>query len=289
MELSDLRTIVSVVEKGSVSLAAKDLHRVPSGVTTRIRQLEDSLGVPLFAREKMRLQVTHKGRELYAYARRILELVEEAENRVRSGEPGGKFRIGSMDSTAAARLPRPLAALHAAHPRVELELTTGTSRFLYDLLLDNRLDAIFIADPKADERLECLPVFEEELALIAPAGHKPVHEPDDIASGTLLAFKEGCSYRNRLLSWFRSYGLEPARIADLTSYHAIMGGVAAGMGFGVVPDAVLRLFPDRRTLSVTPLEHSLGKVTTELVWRKGVLSATMTALRACLKQARKNW
>ena len=283
MELAELQTIVYVIERGSVSLAAKDLHRVPSGVTTRIQQLEDSLGVPLFVREKMRLHVTHKGKELYKYARRILELVEEAENQVKSEEPGGKFRIGAMESTAAARLPRPLAALHASHPRVELELTTGTSRFLYDLLLDNRLDAIFIADPKNDDRLECLSVFEEQLMLIAPAGHKPVHDPDDIVSGTLLAFKEGCSYRNRLLSWFRSYGLEPAGMAELTSYHAIMGGVAAGMGFGAVPESVLSLFPDKHTLSINPLEHSLGKVATELVWRKGMQSANIASLRACLK------
>ncbi|MDD4702622.1 MAG: LysR substrate-binding domain-containing protein [Desulfovibrio sp.] len=73
----------------------------------------------------------------------------------------------------------------------------------------------------------------------------------------------------------------------MASYHAIVGGVIAGMGVGVVPESVLPLWRSDGTLSVHPLEHPLCKSTTELVWRKGVLSANMAALQECLRGGRR--
>lgn len=282
MDIQDLKTLVAVVEHGSITLAASELNRVPSGLTTRILQLEESLGVQLFLRQKKRLVVTPKGQILCNYANQVLRILEEAERCMRGTEPSGRFRIGTMDSTLASRLPSPLAKLHARHPSVDLELTTGTSRFLYELLLDNRLDAIFISDPPVDDRIEHTPVFKEELVLIAPEGHKPIHQPSDVGHTTVLAFKDGCSYRNRLIRWFQEYDAAPEKIADLTSYHAIMGGAAAGMGVGLVPASVVGLFLKKEALTIHRVAHPLWKAPTVLVWRSGMMSANIAALQECL-------
>ena len=279
MEIHDLHAFVSVVEHGGVTRAAQKLNRVPSGVTTRILQLEDRLGVKLFLREKKRLLLTPQGRTLYEHARRVLDLMSEAERRVKSTEPGGKLRIGAMESTAAVRLPGRLAALHALHAGMELELTTGTSAALYRHLLDNRLDAIFAADVPQDGRVDRVSVFEETLMVIVPAGHGNIRNPADIACRSLLAFADGCSYRERLLRWYRAHGTAPETVVELSSYHAIMAAAAAGMGAGVVPASVLDIFPNRQTLAAFPLEPDLGRVMTELVWRTGMFSANMAALK----------
>ena len=105
MEVSDLRTFMAVMETGSISHAAKALHRVPSGVTARIMLMEEELGIQLFLREKKRLYPTDKAHTLYGYARKILTMMDEAEDRVRGMVPGGKFRIGALESAAAVRLP----------------------------------------------------------------------------------------------------------------------------------------------------------------------------------------
>ncbi|WP_058910359.1 LysR family transcriptional regulator [Entomohabitans teleogrylli] len=283
MDIADLRMLIAVVDNGSITGAARTLNRVPSGVTTRLLQLEATLGVALFLREKRRLVVTPKGRLMYQHARRILEMMREAEQQVTSAEPAGKLRIGAMESTAAVRLPEPLARLHQRYPGLALELTTGTSRWLYEQLLDNQLDAIFAADIGSDEITGRAVAFEEQLVLIAPAAHPPVRDPHDIAGKTLLTFREGCSYRTRFIGWFQSGHLEPGNIVDLASYHAIMGGVAAGMGVGIVPAAVLALFPDKRTLSVHALPPTTGDVTTEIIWRNGMGQANILALQACLR------
>ncbi|WP_241664888.1 LysR substrate-binding domain-containing protein [Pectobacterium polonicum] len=126
-----------------------------------------SLNVALFLREKKRFILTPEGRLLYDYAKRIIELIDEAEYHIRHSIPGGKFRLGALDNMAATRLPAPLAQLHAQNPALELELSTGSSKWMHDALPDNRLDAAFLADAPQDDRLERLAVFEEELCIIA--------------------------------------------------------------------------------------------------------------------------
>jgi DNA-binding transcriptional LysR family regulator len=284
MEIADLKTLISVVEHGSVTQAAKKLNRVPSGITTRILQLEESLGVQLFLREKKRLLVTPQGQELCDYAKRIMNLLDEAETRVKGAEPGGLFRIGAMESTLAARLAEPLAKLHNQYTGLRLELTSGTSHYLYEQLLDNNLDAVFIADPSADDRIECTQIFEEELVIIAPCNHRSILEPTDIARDTILAFKEGCSYRNRFINWFRIYNMKPDRIAELTSYHAILGGVAAGMGIGVVPYSVVELYPQKNTFSIHSFNHGLAKIETVVAWRKGMKTANIIEMIRCVHE-----
>ncbi len=282
MEVSDLRTFMAVMETGSISRAAKNLHRVPSGVTARIMQMEEDLGIPLFLREKKRLLPTARGQTLYTYARRITTLMDEAELCVKGMEPGGRLRIGALESAAAARLPEVLARLHAEYPNMELELVMGTSSSLYGDILENRLDAVFVVDAPSDERLERVEAFNEQLVLIATREHPPIHTPDDIGRKAVLAFQGGCAYRNRLVNWFRAHGWEPQHIVELASYHAIVGGVIAGMGVGMVPASVLELCRTNGMLSVHALEHHLCNAVTELVWRKGMASANVAAICRCL-------
>lgn len=282
MDIADLKTFISIVDSGGITAAAKRLHRVPSSITARIQQLECSLGVQLFLREKKRLLLTREGQSLYNYAQRIVMLVQEAENKIKQDQPGGKFRLGAMDSMAATRLPEPLAALYSQYPDIALDLTTGISRTLYELLLDNQLDAAFIADAPKDDRLERIAVYEEALVLISPANHKPIKKPGDIKDSTVLAFKDGCSYRDRLVSWFHAADIQPMRIAEMSSYHAILGGVSAGMGVATVPTPILSLFPQKNLLRVHRISGAIGKPVTELIWRKGMLSSNITALRKCI-------
>src|SRR5216684_5466839 len=118
MDLSDLRIFSTVVRQGGVTRAAERLHRVQSNVTTRIRQLEEDLGVALFIREGKRLHLAPAGQVLLDYADRLLALADEARMAVQDPRPRGVFRLGAMDSTAAVRLPGPLAEYHRRHPGV---------------------------------------------------------------------------------------------------------------------------------------------------------------------------
>src|SRR5437588_662168 len=113
MDLAGLRIFKAVAETGGITKAAARLHRVPSNVTTRVRQLEESLGTALFHRHKRRLTLSAEGKLLLAYAERLLRLSSEAQAALRSGAPRGTLRLGSLESTAATRLPQVLSPYHA--------------------------------------------------------------------------------------------------------------------------------------------------------------------------------
>src|SRR4051794_31449929 len=89
MDLVALQIFKAVAEAGGITRAAARLHRVQSNITTRVKQLEASLGAQLFLRHRRRLELSPEGRTLLAYAERLLALSAEAQAALRSGAPRG--------------------------------------------------------------------------------------------------------------------------------------------------------------------------------------------------------
>lgn len=277
MDLDDLAIFQAVIREGGITRAAEKLHRVQSNVTTRIRQLEEDLGVPLFVREGKKLIPSPSGRVLADYARRLLDLAAEARAAVADSRPRGRLRVGAMESTAAARLAPILAAFHGRYEGVQLELRTGATSGLVAEVLAGTLDCALVAGPVVDPRLAATPVFEEELVAVAAADHPPVSRAADLRIRTLLTFEPGCAYRQRLESWLASEGLVPERFIELSSYHAMIGCAACGMGVALLPKSLLACLPAATNVSVHPLPSAQARSVTVLVQRAGVPAPAVQA------------
>ncbi|MGT4705792.1 LysR family transcriptional regulator NmoR [Pseudomonas aeruginosa] len=282
MDLSSLEIFRAVAHEASVTRAAQQLQRAQSNVTTRIRQLEEDLGVELFLRDGKRMSLTERGSEFLAYAEQLLALADEARQSMHPAEPGGRLRLGSMESTAASRLPALLASYHKACPRVALEVSTGTSRALFDGGRARRLDCALVAAGPGwageldGSGLRGEPLFREELLMILPAEHPPVHDVAEVRLRTLAGFARGCTYRQLAED---SLGT-PLTVQEVGSYHAILACVAAGACVGVLPRSVLQL------LGTPPLRSlPLAEVDTWLVWREGYATAAFERWRGVLGQA----
>ncbi|UWE15615.1 LysR substrate-binding domain-containing protein [Herbaspirillum huttiense] len=283
MELAELEIFRTVVAEGGVTRAAERLNRVQSNVTTRIKQLEESIGVPLFVRDRKRLVLTASGEALLDYAERILDLVQEAREVVSPQNPRGRLRIGSMESAAASRLPAPLAEFHQRWPEVRLELSTGPTDVLIAGVRAGKLDAALVAGPIEDGALSATPLYKEELLLVTPRSHRRVRSPEDVMLDTLIVFEQGCAYRRHAESWLAGQGKGgvPVRTLELASYHAILACVAAGAGVAVVPRSVIAMQIEPHGFAT----HSLGRdgrVTTFLISRRERSSASLLALRSLL-------
>lgn len=282
MDLSDLHIFRTVIREGGITKAASALHRVQSNVTTRVRQLEENLGVDLFLREGKRLQPTPAGRLLLDYADRLLQLADEARAAVTTGTPRGRLRLGSMESTAAVRLPPRLATYHERYPAVQLELHTGpTGRLLGDVS-EGRLDCALVSGPVTDPRFLSNDIFTEELVLIAPGNHPPVRSPRDIQPRTLLTFESGCAYRQKLETWLLSDGTVPERVVELSSYHAMIGCAAAGMGVALIPLSLMQAVGTTAGVSIHHLASEYAQVVTVLISRRDQRSPAADALRDLL-------
>ncbi|WP_210206747.1 LysR family transcriptional regulator [Methylobacterium durans] len=284
MDLDDLHIFRSVVREGGVTRAANLLHRVPSNVTTRIKQFEERLGVALFRRQGRSLTLTEAGRTLLGHAEKLLQMADIAEQEMRSGVVRGVLRLGSLESAAGARLPPILSAFHARHPNVTIELQTGTTRALLRQLDRFEVEAAFVSEPFEKGSLSALPAFDEELVLITARGGPTIREAIALRGQTLVAFPHGCSYRQRLIEWLAEGGVSPDRVLEMSSYHAIVACVAAGTGAAIVPAEVL----DQAVLSTAvkrhPLPPHLRVNRTHLVW-SGDAGASLQALMGLLPSA----
>ena len=282
LDLRALEIFRAVAVEGSVSKAARKLNRVQSNISTRIKQLEQQVGKDLFVRRHRGLSLTPDGELLLPYAERLLQLSMEASETLNEGRPHGLFRIGTMESTAAARLPAILSAFHANHPAVQVEVETDTAGALIDRLLARDVDVAFIAEPLAVDGIEAVPVFREKLVLVAPKSFPPISKPDEISGRTVVAFEAGCAYRRYLEDWILEAGIVPGGIMSVGSYLAILACVAAGTGYAVVPQSVLDVISSHGEFRFTPLPGRYARIRTMLAWRSDYTSVKLGALREVL-------
>ncbi len=266
MEIRDLRIFLSVAQQGSISKAAEELHYVQSNVTARIKHLEELLNSTLFHRKTKGVELTASGHLLLDYAKRIVQLTHEAENVIKDqDEPRGKLSIGTMETTAAVRLPTLLAAYHRSYPKVELNLLTGPSEASIKRLLEYEVDGALVAGEINQELFVADKAFEEELVLVAPYHLKSI---DQLANLTILVFRAGCSYRAQLERWLRESGRLPYKIVEFGSIEGILGCVAAGMGISFLPRSVVDTKQMHGDYSLHSIPEEFGCMTTWFVRRR---------------------
>lgn len=279
MDLSSLEIIRAVAAEHGITRAAKILGRAPSNVTTRVQQLEQDLGVALFSRHGKKMTPTREGRTFLSYSQRLLALAQEAREAVRPLEPRGVLRVGSMESTAACRLPDALARFHAQWPAVAVKLAMGATRELVADVREGRLDCALIARPPEDVTslagLEAERVGTEDLLIIMPGDHPEIGSAADLRVDTLVALERGCTYRCLAEGWARQSA--DLRVVEVASYHAVLASVAAQGAVGVMPRSVLQLMPR------LPLKtHCLGPVDTLLIRRRDTRPPAFDAFLAAL-------
>src|SRR5207253_8620619 len=134
----------------------------------------------LFIRENKRLRLSPIGWNFLDYAKRILSLVEEARLTVAGEKPQGPFSLGALESTAAVHLPALLAEYTQTYRKVEIELSTGPSGTMIDGVLSGRLAAAFVDGPILHPALDGMPVFEDEMVIVAPLNHPPIGRAQDV-------------------------------------------------------------------------------------------------------------
>ena len=286
MEMRQLRIFCAVAEEGSFTAAAEKVHTVQSNVTMRVKELESELGQQLFIRQKSGAMLTGAGQTFLGYAQRILQLTDASRNALMdTATPAGHLRLGSMETTAAIRLPQVLTKFRAKHPQVQLSLLTGTTVELIKAIEGHRLDAAFVGGFHQNSALSQEEVFQEELGLVSSG------EFDSLAAvvrampqQTVLVFRTGCFYRSTLEHWFYQVGLVPNQVMELGTLDGILSCVAAGMGVTLLPRSVTESYASRQAIRFHQLPAKFANVKTVLIRRNDAV--TTPALLAFIDLAR---
>jgi LysR family transcriptional regulator, cell division regulator len=284
VELTDLMTFSAVARTGGITRAAEELNTVQSNVTQRVKALEAEIGTALFERHSRGMTLTGAGRRLLPYAQRMAALSREAMLAARDdGEPKGPLAIGSMETTAAVRLPPLLASFHRRFPAVRLSLRTATTADLVAGVLDGTFDGAFVAGPIEHAELVSTIAFREELVLVTARRWKTLAElragtPE--SGPTALVFRTGCTYRHRLEQVLTEFGWPSATRFELGTLDGMIGCVAADMGVTLLPRAVVAR---NETVNIHALGTAPSRVDTLFIQRRTAHQySALQGFAACL-------
>ncbi|MFE7420494.1 LysR substrate-binding domain-containing protein [Rhodococcus sp. NPDC057529] len=286
MDIGDLNFFLAVARAGGISRASKELLTVQSNISSRIRALEDELGVELFRRHARGVTLTNPGERLLPYAEHITRLVREVTQVVGDDlDPSGRLAIGSMETTAGLRLPGVLAAFSEDCPRVDFTLTTDTTDALTTQVLEHRLDGAFVCGPVRHPDLVSEQVFVEQLVLVSGVR---VADLDSVSADEqrhrILVLRAGCAYRARLERLFEKHGMPSPDVLEFGSLEGILGCAAAGMGVTLLPLGVVTASPSAAALKVHHLAPADSRAETLFIRRKD--AATTPALSRFLFHTR---
>lgn len=228
-DLDVLRSFVAGVELGSFGRAADRLGRSTSAVSAQLKKLEDQAGVPLLRKAGRGLALTDAGETMLAYARRLLELNDEAAAALHGGELEGWVRLGLQEDFGESLLSEALGRFARAHPKVRIEVRIARNVELIERVSSGRLDLALAWDagattPHAD-RLGDVP-----LRWIAGADHAMPWTRDTGESLPLVMLEAPCLMRSAATAALDRANI-PWRVAFTSaSLAGIWAAVAAGLG-----------------------------------------------------------
>ena len=260
MDSSLLKVFVEVARENSITKAANKLNFAQSNVTSRIKQLEKSLGFALFHRVPKGAILSKEGETLYPYAVEIVKKVELATFSMKNINNQEHLLIGSTESNATTRIVPFLVQLHSDFPNMSLELITNTTREITKELLDYKVDIAFISGVPKHSDLIVLNKVEEDIVVVEPKiGDAP---------NVFLSFKNGCAYNEFGQTYLKNSSNEDFKTLEFGNYEIILGCVKAGMGKSLLPMSIVKKHKYENDLKITALPKELANMPTCLVCRK---------------------
>lgn len=264
-QIKSLQAFVAAVDTGSFMAAAEKLHTVQSNISAHIKKLEQELDASLLNRQKG-VQLTAAGRQLLTHARLLLQQHQQLQTLFdgSNSSSAGSLLLGSMETTLAVRLPEVLAEFCQLMPSVDVQITAAPSADLMRALESGRIDAAFVAGRQPGDHWLQRPVFEETLVLISSQPMDQLPSATELSKKRFLAFRQGCTYRHKIELLLSHQGAYAPAVIELGSIDAILGCVAAGMGFALLPRSLVEQ-QGRFRLHCLELPAELGKMTTYLI------------------------
>lgn len=269
MDLQTLQYFRAVAAEGSLSKAAQKLHYAQSNLSTKIMQLEQEMGNPLFYRNNHGVTLTPKGELLLKYAVNLIDLAQETMVAMKDDETAKcTLMIGSMESTVVTYLAGFLSRFHQENPNVAVRVETGTTDAMVQKVLDHKLNGAFVAGPVRHPALVTRPVRTEKLCLIASRDLVSRGSVQDMLAQPLLVFPHGCSYRRALEQWTKDEGMAVSQIYEFNTLNAIFASAVAGLGVALFPEDCIRQYSQKDALTVLNAPEKYALVPTVFVYRK---------------------
>jgi LysR family transcriptional regulator, cys regulon transcriptional activator len=268
MNLHQFRFVQEAVRRNlNLTEAAKALHTSQPGVSKAIIELEEELGVEIFARHGKRLKrVTEPGQHVL----QSIELImREVGNLKRIGEQfsaqdSGTLSIATTHTQARYVLPVPVAKLREAYPKVNVSLHQGSPDQVARMVIDEVAEIGIATESLSDyQELVTLPCYEWQHVLVMPLAHPLAKKEritlEDLASEPIITYHPSFTGRTRIDGAFAQRKLQPRIALEAIDSDVIKTYVRLGLGIGIVAEMAVRDDGTNNDLAVRPLGHLFGQ------------------------------
>nr|CAA6829864.1 MAG: DNA-binding transcriptional regulator, LysR family [uncultured Thiotrichaceae bacterium] len=292
MTPKQIRSVLKVVEVGSVNRAAEVLHLAPSSISAQIRELSQELGVALFDQVGRRIVLSRAGQGLLPDFKRFHALTQDIEQQARSvsHEAVGELKLFAPSSMCIYRLPPLIEALQKTAPQLEVTLTHEP--FDYQAALHNReIDAAILVSQYEDEQWENHPLMDESVIYVC---HPDRHQNkklslEELQREPLITTEPGCSYRVVAEGHFKTQGLTLKPRQSFSNVEVIRRCLLANMGVALLPRCVVAEDLQRGDLVGQAVEGAPYGFRSMLVYPKGMkVLPKLGALIECIYGDNKN-
>ena len=278
MNLHQFRFVQEAVRRNlNLTETAKALFTSQPGVSKAILELEEELGVDIFARHGKRLKrITEPGQEVL---KSIEIIMREVANLQRIGDEfskqdAGTLSIATTHTQARYFLPEPVALLRKRYPKVQLVLHQGMPEQVARMLLDDVAEIGLATESLAQhEGLVSLPCYEWQHVLVVPTGHPlaAVERPtlQQLAEHTLVLYHPTVTGRTRIDQAFDRAHLKPLVALEAIDSDVIKTYVRLGLGIGIVTELAMQNEAADAGLVSRPLGHLFGANVTRVAFKRG--------------------
>lgn len=268
MDISYLKTFLSIAATGSFSRSAELIHLSQPAITKRIQALETELEVKLFDRIGRRVSLTEAGRLFEPRARRLVNELDETISSLQSlgGDIGGKLSIGISHHLGLHRLPAVLRAFCLANPRVQLDISFMDSERAHEAVArgDVELAAITLAGEPATQ-IESILLWRDRLSFVCSRDHALAAKPAPNLR-TLAALPcclpSSATYTGRIIqACFQREGLVLQPALETNYMETLARMTEIGLGWSVLPETLASASPTLTRLQVpVALSRNLGLI-----------------------------
>ena len=278
MNLHQFRFVQEAVRRQlNLTETAKALHTSQPGISKAILELEEELGIDIFARYGKRLKrVTEPGEQVL---KSVEIIMREVANLRRIGDEYSKQDTGTLSiatthTQARYFLPRPVAQLRQRYPKVQVVLHQGMPEQVAQMLLDDVAEIGLATEALgAHPGLITLPCYEWQHVLVVPAGHAlaGVERPtlEQLAAHTLVLYHRTVTGRTRIDEAFARARLEPVVALEAIDSDVIKTYVRLGLGVGIVAEQAMSGEPADADLAWRPLGHLFGANVARVAFKRG--------------------
>ena len=236
LNLNQLRAFYMAAQCGSITLASEKLFTTQPAVSMQIKGLETQYGVQLFVRTKKKLRLTEAGKKLYEVAIKIFDLVCDAEQVLVQAKQleSGSLRVGSTKTLVRYVLARHISRFQQSFPRIQIQIHEGSSEEMVRSVLENENDLAIVGRSAYDEKLEVIPLIEDELVLLAAPGHRLCKMKEvslqDLMGENLILRERGSGTRRLIEKVLRNTDLISTAYVESDNVDFIKELVAMGNG-----------------------------------------------------------